>query len=184
MSDPLPWFIVSLSVLAWSCGNPVSEPDPVRSPITSNHPPPNPVPYVGANDDPPIEVVLTITKRSLDGFPFVDWGFRNQMDQPIIMVLLDFQCNSASDGFTGWSAAVEEEKGYQYVIDPIVPGGMWVYRDFLVGDPHRNSLLLFSDCENRKLELFVIWTDDEERPYMEGEVYQPNTHVRFVDQGG
>lgn len=184
MSNQLQWLLVALSVIAISCSNPVSEPEPVRSPITSSHPPPNPVPYVGANDDPPIEVVLIITKRSLDGFPFVDWGFRNQMDQPIIMVLLDFQCNSASDGFTGWSAAVEEEKGYQYVIDPIVPGGMWVYRDFLVGDPHRNSLLLFSDCENRKLELFVLRTDEEERPYMEGEVYQPNTHVRFVDQGG
>ena len=26
-------------------------------------------------------------------------------------------------------------------------------------------------------------TDEEERPYTEGEVYTPNTHVRFVDQG-
>lgn len=184
MSNPQLWLLVSLSILGLACSNPVSEPEPVRSPITYNHPPPNPVPTVGVNDDPPIEVVLTITKMSLDGFPFVDWGFRNQMDQPIIMVLLDFQCNSASDGFTGWSAAVEEEEGYQYVIDPIVPGGTWVYRDFLVGDPYRNSLLLFGDCEDRKLELFVIRTDEEERPYTEGEVYQPNTHVRFVDQGG
>ena len=48
--------------------------------------------------------------------------------------------------------AVEEEKGYQYVIDPIEPGGTWVFRDFLVGDPYRNSLLLFGDCEDRKLE--------------------------------
>lgn len=176
--------LVALSVIAVSCSNPVSEPEPVRSPITASHPPPNPVPTVGANDDPPIEVVLTITKRSLDGFPFVDWGFRNQMDQPIIMVLPNFQCNSASDGFTSWSAAVEEEEGYQYVIDPIVSGGTWVYRDFLVGDPYRNSLLLFGDCEDRKLVLFFIRTDEEERPYTEGEVYQPNTHVRFVDQGG
>ncbi len=77
-----------------------------------------------------------------------------------------------------------EEEGYQYIFDPIEPGGTWVYRDFLVGDPYRNSLLLFGDCENRKLELIVLRTDEEERPYTEGEVYHPNTHVRFVDQGG
>lgn len=182
MSKQLQRLLVVLTAFALSCGSP-AEPEPIRSPITYNHPPPNPIPTVGANDDPPIEVVLTITKRSLDGFPFVDWGFRNQMDQPIIMVLLDFQCNSASDGFTGWSAAVEEEKGYQYVIDPIEPGGTWVFRNFLVGDPYRNSLLLFGDCEDRKLELIVMRTDEEERPYTEGEVYTPNTHVRFVDQG-
>ena len=185
MSKQLSRLLLALTAFAWSCSNPVSEPDPVRSPITASHPPPNPIPTVGANDDPPVEVVLTITRRSLDGFPFVDWGFRNQMDQPIIMVLPNFQCNSPSDGFTSWSAAVEEEDGsYDYVIDPIVPGGTWVYRDFLVGDPYRNSLLLFGDCEDRKLELFVLRTDEEERPYMEGEVYQPYTHVRFVDQGG
>ncbi|MDE2845586.1 MAG: hypothetical protein OXO51_02645 [Gemmatimonadota bacterium] len=78
------------------------------------------------------------------------------MDQPIIMVFPNFQCNSPSDGFTSWSAAVEEEDdSYEYVIDPIEPGGTWVYRDFLVGDPYRNSLLLFGDCEDRKLELIV-----------------------------
>lgn len=185
MSKQLPWLLISLSVFALSCSNPVSEPEPVRSPITYNHPSPNPIPTVGTNDDPPIEVVLTITKRNYEGFYFVDWGFRNQMEQPIIMVLLNFQCNSASDGFTGWSAAVEEEDDiFEYVIDPIEPGGTWVYRDFLVGDPYRNSLLLFGDCEDRKLELAIIRTDEEERPYKEGEVYYPNTHVRFVDQGG
>ena len=119
MSKQLSRLLLALTAFAWSCSNPVSEPEPVRSPITYNHPPPNPIPTVGANDDPPTEVVLIITKRSLDGFPFVDWGFRNQMDQPIIMVLLDFQCNSRSDGFTGWSAAVEEEDdSYEYVIRP------------------------------------------------------------------
>ena len=174
-----------IAAFALSCSNPVSEPDPVRSPITADHPPPNPIPSIGINDNPPIEVVLIITRRNLNGFPFVDWGFRNQMDQPIIMVLPNFQCNSPSDGFTSWSAAVEEEDdSYEYVIDPIEPGGTWVFRDFLVGDPYRNSQLLFGDCENRKLELIVIRTDEVERPYMDGEVYNPNTHVRFVDQGG
>ena len=175
---------LTLAAFALSCSSP-SEPDPVRSPITNDHPAPNPIPTVGMNDDPPIEVVLFITKRSYEGDYFVDWGFRNQMDQPIIMVFPHFQCNSRSDGFTSWSAAVEEEDDiHGFVIDPIEPGGTWVYRDFLVGDPYRNSLLLFTDCENRKLELTIMRTDEEERPYKEGQVYLPNTHVRFVDQGG
>lgn len=92
--------LLILAAFALSCSSP-AEPEPVRSPINSNHPPPNPIPTVGANVE-------------------------------------------------------EEDDVYEFVIYPIEPGGTWVFRDFLVGDPYRNSLLLFGDCENRKLELTVI----------------------------
>ena len=174
--------ITTLAAGALSCGNPVSEPDPVRSPITQHTPPPDPVPVVGINDTPPIDVVLVIAKRRYEGFYFVDWAFRNQMDQAIIMVQPDFQCNSPADGFTGWSAAVEEVEGYLYRFDPIAPGGTWVFRDFLEGDPNRNSLILFGDCSDRKVELQVMRTDEDERPYVEGMVYTPNIHVSFVER--
>lgn len=173
---------ITLSASLLSCGNPVSEPDPVRSPITQNTPPPDPVPVVGIHDTPPIEVVLIIARRRHEGFQFVDWGFRNQMDQTIIMVQPVFQCNSRAEGFTSWSAAVEEVEGYRYLFDPIDPGGTWVFRDFLDGDPNRNSLKLFGDCSDRRVEILIIRTDEDERPYVEGVVYSPNIHVSFVER--